>query len=82
MDGGGGGVLPVGVETPLDMLLRSSPPSMLALAEDEEEYSSGRAAQSRCRRRSTEGSWLKDMVKVGDGWMRVGIWYSTDDIAV
>lgn len=56
MDDGGGGVPPVGVETPLDRLLRSSPPSMLALAEDEEEYSSRAAAQSRCRRRSIEGS--------------------------
>jgi len=56
VDDGGGGVPPVGVETPLDRLLRSSPPSMLALAEDEEEYSSRAAAQSRCRRRSIEGS--------------------------
>ena len=64
VDDGGGGVLPVGVETPLDRLLRSSPPSILALAEDEEEYSSGGAAQSRCRRRSMEASSLEDMVGV------------------
>jgi len=65
VEGSGGGVPPVGVETPLDMLLWSSPPSMLALAEDEEEYSSEREAQSRCRRRSMEGSWLEDMVGEG-----------------